>query len=292
MKISHSIIINPDMTWNVHVHGNKVLCRRNTPISQFSDELSVESLQSLISVVDSASVCPRNPDEKFMKAKKGVITSTSGQKTATIDNAFQVSLNGEVYQQTIRTTDCSLLVHGTKCQACTDYWSHLRAMYSWWSRNKGEVSKFSNNRYLNTPQKQKKMKTLQARAYSAEQEVKKLREYIKSSTEKNGVLVDEKLHNDLQAVMKDQNKEINKLFPEGSFRRLFWDEQLKMARLKNSMNLRWHPMMIRWCLNLKLLSSSAYHALRTSGFLKLPSERTLRDYTHFVKTRPGFSSRG
>ena len=264
MKISHSIIINPDMTWNVHVHGNKVLCRRNTPISQFPDKLYAESLQSSFSVVDSASVCPGNPNEKFIsivKAKKGVVKSTSGQRTAAIDNAFQVSLNGEVYQQTIRTTDCSLLVHGTKCQTCTDYWSHLRAMYSQWSHNKGEVSKFSNNRYLNTPQKQKKMKSLQARAYSAEQEVKKLREYIKSSTEKNGVLVDEKLHNDLQEVMKDQSKEINKLFLEGSFRRLFWGEQLKMAKLKNSVNMRCHLMMIRWCLILKLLSSSAYHAL-------------------------------
>ncbi len=42
--------------------------------------------------------------------------------------------------------------------------------------------------------------------------------------------------------------------------------------------MRWHPMMIKWCLNLKHLSTTAYHALRTSGFIKLPSERTLRDY--------------
>ena len=48
--------------------------------------------------------------------------------------------------------------------------------------------------------------------------------------------------------------------------------------------------MIRWCLNLKLLSSAAYHSLRTSGFIKLPSERTLRDYTHFIKPKAGFSS--
>ena len=48
--------------------------------------------------------------------------------------------------------------------------------------------------------------------------------------------------------------------------------------------------MIRWCLNLKLLSSSVYHSLRTSGFLKLPAERTLRDYTHFIKSKPSFSS--
>lgn len=37
-----------------------------------------------------------------------------------------------------------------------------------------------------------------------------------------------------------------------------------------------------------MLSSSAYHALRTSGFVKLPSERTLRDYTHHFENKPGF----
>ena len=52
--------------------------------------------------------------------------------------------------------------------------------------------------------------------------------------------------------------------------------------------VRWHPVMIKWCLNLKLLSSSAYHALRTSGFVKLPSERTLRDYTNYFTNKPGF----
>ena len=41
-------------------------------------------------------------------------------------------------------------------------------------------------------------------------------------------------------------------------------------------------------LNLKLLSSSCYHTLRTSRFMKLPSERSLRDYTHYVKSRSGF----
>ncbi len=38
----------------------------------------------------------------------------------------------------------------------------------------------------------------------------------------------------------------------------------------------------------ELLSSGAYNALGTSGFVKLPSERTLRDYTHFIKSRSGF----
>lgn len=37
-------------------------------------------------------------------------------------------------------------------------------------------------------------------------------------------------------------------------------------------------------------SSSAYHALRSTGVLKLPSERTLRDYTNIIEARLGFQS--
>jgi len=59
--------------------------------------------------------------------------------------------------------------------------------------------------------------------------------------------------------------------------------------LSDARQMRWHPTMIRMCLNIKLLSTSAYHALRTSGFLKLPSERTLRDYTHYIENSTGFS---
>ena len=37
-----------------------------------------------------------------------------------------------------------------------------------------------------------------------------------------------------------------------------------------------------------MLSSTAYHAARTSGFMRLPSQRTLRDYVHFYDAKPGF----
>ena len=36
-------------------------------------------------------------------------------------------------------------------------------------------------------------------------------------------------------------------------------------------------------------SSSAYEALRSSRCIRLPTQRTLRDYTHYVKALVGFS---
>ena len=37
-------------------------------------------------------------------------------------------------------------------------------------------------------------------------------------------------------------------------------------------------------------SSGAYEALRDSGCIRLPSQRTLQDYTHYIKASTGFSS--
>ena len=207
---------------------------------------------------------------------------------AVFEDDFPITMGGERYSSTIRTTGCHLLVHGTKCESCQDYRPLLRAMHSRWTRRSTEVQKHGNNRYLSTPQKGEKLRNLQVRASSAEKEVQKLREKIRKSTEKRGIHVDSQLHDELTSTMEQNDDQIRKDFPPGTFRHLFWEQQLKTARCSNPRQMRWHPCMVRWCLNLKLLSSAAYHALGTSGFVKLPSERTLRDYTHFIKSRSGF----
>lgn len=42
--------------------------------------------------------------------------------------------------------------------------------------------------------------------------------------------------------------------------------------------------------DLHFIKISSCHGLRTSGFLKLPLERTLRDYVHYFTHRPGSQS--
>ncbi len=48
--------------------------------------------------------------------------------------------------------------------------------------------------------------------------------------------------------------------------------------------------MIKWCLYLRHLSGRGYKTLRSSGCIKLPSQRTLRGYTHYVSAATGFSN--
>ena len=64
---------------------------------------------------------------------------------------------------------------------------------------------------------------------------------------------------------------------------------MKACRSK-AKGIRWHPLFIRWCLNILLTSSKTYDIISESGLIRLPSKRTLQDYTHWIKLKPGFNA--
>ena len=75
----------------------------------------------------------------------------------------------------------------------------------------------------------------------------------------------------------------------GSFPSIFWKQQNQATTVNGRQGMRWDPLMIRWCLYLRHLSSSAYEMIRSCHVLSLPSQRTLRDYTYYTTAKPGFS---
>lgn len=151
-----------------------------------------------------------------------------------------------------------------------------------------DTTSLANVRYMTTPEKKEKISKTKRHVSVAEREVAKLQKQIETLTQECGETVDGELQEDLLSIMYNNNKNIREAYPEGSFRRLFWDQQLLAASAKTTSQVRWHPMIIRWCLNLKLLSTSAYNAMRTSGFIQLPSERTLRDCTNYFQSKSGY----
>ena len=75
-------------------------------------------------------------------------------------------------------------------------------------------------------------------------------------------------------------------FPDDSPQSIFWEQQLKYNQLKDKCQMRWHPLVIGFVLNLRYLSGTAYQAVRQFG-IHLPSERTLHDYTHWTTAHTG-----
>ncbi len=84
-------------------------------------------------------------------------------------------LNGQHYSKTVRTSECDIMSHNLKCASCSDYRATLRSIYH--RRNKQNVNqpetashlhnydggahKFTNNKYLSTPEKVAKIDSLQ-----------------------------------------------------------------------------------------------------------------------------------
>ena len=116
-----------------------------------------------------------------------------------------------------------------------------------------------------------------------------LRQKIDTASHNAHVVVDETLDEDIWSMASESSVIVNQQYPEGSFERVFWEQQQKAASLGDSRLMRWHPLFIKWCLYLCHLSGKAYDMLRDSKCIQLPSQRTLRDYTHYSSVTIGFS---
>ena len=152
------------------------------------------------------------------------------------------------------------------------------------------ISSHTNYRYLSTPEKHQRMKSLHHENRLARLRLERLRAKLEEAIESKGVSMDDDITDDLHKVMEEEEKKAMDGVEQGSFRQLFWSQQKEAAGKRDKRGMRWHPAMIKWCLFLRHQSRSAYSTLRDSGCLFLPSERSLRDYSQAVKSEIGFSA--
>jgi hypothetical protein len=214
--------------------------------------------------VDTLAICEGIRDSKYFPfAKKSAIA----KEHITPKNC-----------KTFRHKDCELiLTSGSKCSACKKLAQNL------WKMTKSSNSIFINIKHLRTPQKRNRITRLKLEKYRISKRLHRLQIKAMDMTEHGGC-TDTTINADMAIIMEELNTNISK-DSLGDFERIFWEQQLKAAQVKGPSGMRWHPLMIRWAVGLKSLSTSAYEAM--GQVIKLPSARTLRDYTHWYKAEPG-----
>lgn len=107
-------------------------------------------------------------------------------------------------------------------------------------------------RYQPLPDLISRLKQLHHQHRIISKRLERMKSKIEAASEVNGILVDEQTHNDFVDLTK--TSEVSTIvdgLPEDSFRSLFWKQQCEAASKKNYRNMRWHPLMIRWCLDLR-----------------------------------------
>ena len=103
MIVTHSFVVTQDLSWTLTVHGKEVNPQTCSALSDIPKILSTATLQTLLSVLDKAALCPGHPDQQFLSmldAKKGQLLSRNGRTVAYVDSHSPVTLNGEEYPKT------------------------------------------------------------------------------------------------------------------------------------------------------------------------------------------------
>ena len=144
--------------------------------------------------------------------------------------------------------------------------------------------------HLSTPEKDERLSRLHKEKRKVSLQLAQLKEKLSSAFTQDGITLSDGLHNDVKAMAAAETTQIYSKYSEDSFPRLFWDQQVKASQYSNAKSMKWHPLFIKWCLYLRHLSGKSYDLLRTSGCVKLPSQSTLRDYTHHIPAKIGFSA--
>ena len=277
-----SLTLTSNLHWSVKVYGK--LCSISTIYNNCPVTIrSFENLYQLCKFLNEANVCHGNNDDTFielLKSREGTIRNVCGSVVAYLDAS----------NNTVRHQNCTLLCDGLKCQNCHQYRASLRALVSKSNkqntRSKTDSSSHANYRYLQPHELTARLKNVQKAKRNAERNVARLKEKLNNVIEKEGIdLVEEDVH-ELEEAFAHSDKEVSKLNRE-HFHRIFWDQQRAYNKLSNKRRMRWHPLMVRFALNLKYLSSTAYRSLQQ--FIALPSQRTLCDYTHVMKVNSGVS---
>ena len=151
-------------------------------------------------------------------------------------------------------------------------------------------SSHANYRFLNPEQFTERMKNMHSLLHKKNRSYARLQDIIAQSFKRQSLPLCTEIDADMKALMEQYSTKVLSTHAEDSFKHIFWSQQLKAMTLKSKRSMRWHPLVIKWCLYLHYRSSGAYETLRKSGIIELPSGRTLRDYRHFVPSSTGFST--
>ena len=179
-----------------------------------------------------------------------------------------------------RARDCSVLCIGEEsvCEPCSEYLSSAT------KATKVKLRRLAKPAHVKAPVSKtdpERLKlTLQGQRLKCAELEKELNE-MRVEIHRNNIEVDHELSNDFTSIVSDADREIT------PFMSLFWQQQKKLFS-SSGKGVRYHPMIIRFCLSLAAKSPACYEELRNSKVLVLPSQRRLKDYRNFIKPKRGF----
>ena len=149
---------------------------------------------------------------------------------------------------TIRHNECELLLSGSvtakSCSKCEAYRKTLHAMASRYHKqqkacdDKTSPRSHTNYRFLSPVEKAQRLYRMHNAIQASKKQVQKLKARIAEISERKATQVSKEMHDDLSKIMWENVSQIGKEYPAESFPRLFWEQQMKAACVKDARAMR------------------------------------------------------
>lgn len=275
-KIQRCLYVRSCGKVSIEVHGKPLpgehelwpLMRR-VPLNQRTVGIFSDNVLKMVHLLRSFVICcgVENYEHLWLKAPNSEIDK----------NLFSESR----YKTTCRVNNCFMLVTGfhiKRCKPCNKLQSVLRER----SRSKAQQASTPTtpkankpHAYLTTPETKKRVQFLSKKVTSLTKKNRRL----ESILDKHGVQVDDKeLSDDFADILKRPGA-LSNLTP---LQKTFIRQQIEASQVEKACNIKWHPAIIRFALSLQMNSNAAYEEV--SGILRMPSRRTLYNYSHAIST--------
>ncbi|XP_033739584.1 uncharacterized protein LOC117326894 [Pecten maximus] len=294
------VLIHADYTATISVHQREIpsthdLWNGMPPIFD-----STSKILLLLTKLQTFSVCIGNTDEEFQSlvpVGAGISDGEDhglipGQVLAYREGDFCASQGNITYHSTIRSSQCSMLIYQrSRCANCSSFRRNLRRRKQ---NLQGKENKLLSANYrhsnMTTEMLKAKLHEQKKKIRSLQNELDTLKRRFDREILKKGVSFNDAQNIEMSDLVSSCSGDMQNAYVDPNcLQRLFWDQQRKFnSSGKNGM--RWHPMIIKWCLYLRHRSAKAYEAMRDGGFINLPSARTLFDYSHYTKSTIGYST--
>ncbi|KAK3910267.1 Transposable element P transposase [Frankliniella fusca] len=194
-------------------------------------------------------------------------------------------VQSEVYtgKECFRTFTCAMAVtRSGRCESCYEQKEIFRKRLWKLVNVKGKDEKKITNKNLSKEKLMEKASKLQVLSKKQQLQIQKLKEKVKKMIEQDSVQIDQHLGADFMKVLRNNASKMTDV------QKLFWTEQLKaLARQSSPTGMIWNPMMIRIALHMQNISPAALNYMKDAGFIILPCNGTLYDFTHFVDNSEG-----
>ena len=222
--ILHLLLIHGDLTWEVHTINHSVSSSCSV-LHHYPSELTDKTALDLMHTLNDSIVCSGNYDEQFIelaKRKKGKFTTTSGSCVATLEEGMSFMVDGQELYSTVRHIHCEVVSSNTICSACTKYRNTLRALVCKLSKARAHPHPKMNVRFLQTPQRSARLRSLKAAIRNKNQQLKRMRSRLEKIMEDDGVVVDDELSKGLESVIDDHDADSMK----DEFKSIFFQQQV------------------------------------------------------------------